>query len=257
MRLPIVIAGLLCALLTGFAPADDLSEAELPKVVRAALDAKYPGVHIDDIDTLDNDAGYDIDFDYKDHDVDVGITKSGEFLYERTEVELNELPDNIATFLKTNYPGTRFGDLNIHAETNGNLTYAIEITRTVENKKVDLVLDTKAVVLRKEEGDSEDDDSDESDDDEYSDEVLGKVSTDTISFYRRRPGQMLILVDGKPFATYVWSDPRTTRPYFKQVHAPGGEIQVTRNHPPRKGDFQDHDTYHPGIWWGFGDVGGE
>jgi hypothetical protein len=31
---------------------------------------------------------------------------------------------------------------------------------------------------------------------------------------------------------------------------------VTRNHPPRESDFQDHETYHPGIWWGFGDVGG-
>lgn len=92
--------------------------------------------------------------------------------------------------------------------------------------------------------------------DEHAGEALGEVSQDTISFVRSRAGEMLILVDGKPFATYVWHDPRTTRPYFKQVHASGGEVQVTRNHPPREGDFQDHETYHPGIWWGFGDVGG-
>ena len=64
------------------------------------------------------------------------------------------------------------------------------------------------------------------------------------------------MIDGKPFATYVWSDPKTTRPYLKHVRALGGEVQMTRNHPPKSTDFQDHETYHPGVWWGFGDIGG-
>jgi putative membrane-bound dehydrogenase-like protein len=63
-------------------------------------------------------------------------------------------------------------------------------------------------------------------------------------------------VDGNPLAIYVWDDPVTTRPYFKSVHAPGGKVQLTRNHPPKPGDIGDHETYHPGLWWGFGDVGG-
>ena len=67
---------------------------------------------------------------------------------------------------------------------------------------------------------------------------------------------MTITVDGQPFAVYVWNDSKTTRPYFKQLHAPGGSIQITRNHPPADGDLDDHATYHPGLWWGFGDVGG-
>ena len=67
-------------------------------------------------------------------------------------------------------------------------------------------------------------------------------------------GKLDISIDGQPFATYVWKDERTTRPYFKHVRVAG--IQVTRNHPPQTGDFQDHETYHPGVWWGFGDVGG-
>ena len=67
---------------------------------------------------------------------------------------------------------------------------------------------------------------------------------------------MDISVDGRLFATYVWKDPKTTRPYFKSVHALGGEPQLTRNHPPVETDYDDHETYHPGIWWGFGDVGG-
>lgn len=74
--------------------------------------------------------------------------------------------------------------------------------------------------------------------------------------FRRRATEMDILLDGKPFATYAWSDAKTTRPHFKQVFAAGGELQLTRPHPPIPGQLDDHETYHPGIWWGFGDVGG-
>lgn len=74
--------------------------------------------------------------------------------------------------------------------------------------------------------------------------------------FEKHEGRLTITVDQKPFAVYVWNDPTTTRPYFMQVHAAGGEVQLTRHHPPAKDDIQDHATYHPGIWWGFGDVGG-
>jgi putative membrane-bound dehydrogenase-like protein len=74
--------------------------------------------------------------------------------------------------------------------------------------------------------------------------------------FKREQGHMQITVDGNPLAIYVWDDPVTTRPYFKSVHAPGGKVQLTRNHPPKDGDIDDHGTFHPGLWWGFGDVGG-
>jgi putative membrane-bound dehydrogenase-like protein len=74
--------------------------------------------------------------------------------------------------------------------------------------------------------------------------------------FNKGDDQLDITIDGKSFATYVWKDEKTSRPYFKQVKALGGEIQITRNHPPQPGDLSDHETYHPGIWWGFGDVGG-
>lgn len=76
-----------------------------------------------------------------------------------------------------------------------------------------------------------------------------------VAFEKKDDG-LVITVDGKPFAVYVWKDPKTTRPYFKDVYAPGGNVKITRNHPPQEGDLQDHATYHPGIWWGFGDIGG-
>ena len=73
--------------------------------------------------------------------------------------------------------------------------------------------------------------------------------------FERRDGEMTVTLDDKPLAVYVWNDQVTTRPYFKNVHAPDG-TRLTRNYPPGPDDIQDHETYHPGIWWGFGDIDG-
>jgi hypothetical protein len=62
---------------------------------------------------------------------------------------------------------------------------------------------------------------------------------------------------GEPIAEYVYADPKILRPYFAQVRTSGG-TQVTRTHPPVEGvDATDHDTMHPGIWLGFGNLSGE
>ncbi|MBI2946064.1 MAG: PmoA family protein [Verrucomicrobia bacterium] len=70
-------------------------------------------------------------------------------------------------------------------------------------------------------------------------------------------GELRITHAGQPVATYVWRDTKVLRPYFKNVHAPGG-IQITRNHPPVEGkDAMDHADLHPGIWLAFGDLNGQ
>ena len=61
----------------------------------------------------------------------------------------------------------------------------------------------------------------------------------------------------QPVATYFFRDERIARPFFANVHTPGG-IQVTRNHPPKSGvDPADHDNMHPGLWLAFGDINGQ
>ncbi|MFM8477254.1 MAG: DUF6807 family protein, partial [Planctomycetaceae bacterium] len=55
---------------------------------------------------------------------------------------------------------------------------------------------------------------------------------------------------------FVFADPRIRRPYFANLKTVSG-FQVTRNHPPVEGsDALDHDTMHPGLWLGFGALGG-
>jgi len=60
----------------------------------------------------------------------------------------------------------------------------------------------------------------------------------------------------KPLGEYVWGDQKVLRPYFANLHGSGG-AKITRNHPPVAGtDATDHDTMHPGLWLGFGDISG-
>jgi len=74
--------------------------------------------------------------------------------------------------------------------------------------------------------------------------------------FRSEAGQVWVEVGGKPFARYVYRDTQIPRPHFCDLREPGGN-QVTRNHPPIEGqDPTDHDTFHPGLWLAFGDLGG-
>jgi putative membrane-bound dehydrogenase-like protein len=55
---------------------------------------------------------------------------------------------------------------------------------------------------------------------------------------------------------FVFGTAETPRPYFSNLHTPGG-IRVTRPHPPVPGSGdEDHATMHPGLWIGFGDLSG-
>jgi hypothetical protein len=74
--------------------------------------------------------------------------------------------------------------------------------------------------------------------------------------FEKGDGRLRIRIGDEAFADYVFTDPAISRPYFSNVHAPGG-VQATRNQPPRAGeDLMDHPTFHPGIWLAFGDLSG-
>jgi putative heme-binding domain-containing protein len=69
--------------------------------------------------------------------------------------------------------------------------------------------------------------------------------------------RLRISLGGQPIVDFVFRDEEIQRPYFANARLTNG-VQVTRNHPPIKDvDAVDHDTMHPGIWLGFGDLSGQ
>ncbi|MBN2329946.1 MAG: PmoA family protein [Candidatus Omnitrophica bacterium] len=86
--------------------------------------------------------------------------------------------------------------------------------------------------------------------------VHSPANGDPLVRFQKENSTMRISIGGDYFGSYVYQDDKILRPYFCDLHAPGG-IRVTRNHPPVEGvDRTDHDEMHPGLWMAFGDING-
>jgi len=84
----------------------------------------------------------------------------------------------------------------------------------------------------------------------------GGVKSDGVFTVEEEDDRLLISLHDGAIAQFVFRDEKILRPYFANLHTPNG-LQVTRNHPPIDGtDAIDHDTMHPGVWLGFGDISG-
>lgn len=62
-----------------------------------------------------------------------------------------------------------------------------------------------------------------------------------------------ITVDGKPFTSYIWSDPLKKPVLYPIVDADG--VTLTRGFPPKPGERSDH-PHHVGLWFNFSNVNG-
>lgn len=82
------------------------------------------------------------------------------------------------------------------------------------------------------------------------------AAADGVLGFRQQNDRLIVTVDDRPLAAYVYSDSEIQRPYFAHVRTLQG-VQVTRNHPPVEGqDRTDHPLFHPGVWLAFGDISG-
>lgn len=86
--------------------------------------------------------------------------------------------------------------------------------------------------------------------------VGGEAKADSDFTIEEKSDRLVISLHDQAVAQFVFRDERILRPYFANVHTANG-LKVTRNHPPIDGtDAIDHDTMHPGVWLGFGDISG-
>ena len=86
--------------------------------------------------------------------------------------------------------------------------------------------------------------------------IKPKIAADSLFGLDLKADRLVITQQRGPLAEFVFRDPKILRPFFANVHGPKG-VRLTRNYPPIAGkDATDHDTMHPGIWLGFGDISG-
>jgi len=74
---------------------------------------------------------------------------------------------------------------------------------------------------------------------------------------QQQDSMIVINYGSKPVTEFVFRDEKILRPFFANFRLPGSH-KATRNHPPNPAvDAVDHDTMHPGVWLGFGDINQE
>jgi len=74
---------------------------------------------------------------------------------------------------------------------------------------------------------------------------------------QQQDSKLVINYGSKPVTEFIFRDEKILRPYFANFRLPSSQ-KATRNHPPNPAvDAVDHDTMHPGIWLGFGDINQE
>lgn len=74
---------------------------------------------------------------------------------------------------------------------------------------------------------------------------------------QQQDSRLVINYGSKPVTEFVFRDEKILRPFFSNFRLPSIH-KATRNHPPNPAvDAVDHDTMHPGIWLGFGDINQE
>lgn len=74
---------------------------------------------------------------------------------------------------------------------------------------------------------------------------------------QQQDSRLVINFASKPVTEFVFKDEKILRPFFANVRLPSIH-KATRNHPPNPAvDAVDHDTMHPGVWLGFGDINQE
>lgn len=91
------------------------------------------------------------------------------------------------------------------------------------------------------------------------DRILGAADVaDLVAWLRtlKKPTTVELRAAGKPVATFHAQHPQILRPFLADLRGPDGTA-LTRTFPPVEGrDAVDHAAMHPGLWLGFGDLGG-
>lgn len=85
--------------------------------------------------------------------------------------------------------------------------------------------------------------------------LLGQLPVDSSLSFKEKPGRLKIEYNGEALTEFVFVDADVPRPYFAFMNSRNG-IRLTRKHPPRADEAQDHIGLHTGVWLAFGDISG-
>lgn len=135
-------------LLTEFAEAQKLKEAEVPIAVKEGFKLAYPGIKAKEWEKEGDK--YEAEFDLKKTETSAVFSTDGKLLETESEIALALLPKTVSEYVSKNYPGHKITEASKITETGtGKVYYEAEITKGKD--ETDLVFDENGTFLQKEE----------------------------------------------------------------------------------------------------------
>lgn len=106
---------------------------EVPSVVLNALENRFP-------DCINQDwelkgANYEVEFDFKQHDCEALLDKSGNLLRFKMDLNEDELPEKIVNAISGSFPGYRIAGVE-RIELNGEVYYKCEVKTRSDKQKL-------------------------------------------------------------------------------------------------------------------------
>jgi uncharacterized membrane protein YkoI len=130
---------------------------KVPKAVLDAVKAKFPGAKLTgaSTETENNKVIYEVAFTYKDHKYEVECTPDGGFVAIDKQLDVKELPKEVAQTLKTKYPKAKYDVIEEVTKKDKIEYYEVELT-TADKKKIEVLIDPAGKVLKEEKKEKKD-----------------------------------------------------------------------------------------------------
>jgi hypothetical protein len=127
--------------LTGALYAQDLKTADVPTVVKSALQKKYPEAK--SVSWEKEKGNYEANWGGKSgEDNSVTFTPAGDFIEIVKAISVSKLPQAVAPYVKAHYKGAAIREAGLVTDAKGNVTYEAEI------KGKDLIFDKDGTFVK-------------------------------------------------------------------------------------------------------------
>lgn len=123
-----------------FVNAQRVSDAEVPKVVRAALQKDYPNTKA--LKWEKENGNYEAGFEISETDYSVLLDASGNILETEVEISIASLPANAKYYVAQKYPGKKIKEAAKITDVKGVVTYEAEVSGK------DLIFDNSGKFLK-------------------------------------------------------------------------------------------------------------
>lgn len=120
--------------------AQKLKPNQVPSLVKSSFQNAYP--NINDVKWSKEEDKFEASFEVKKVDQSVVIDTQGKIIETEVAINFNELPSNVAEYLKINFAGQKINETAKITDAKGVVVYEVQI------KKRDLIFDAKGNFIK-------------------------------------------------------------------------------------------------------------